>query len=78
LAFFDFISAWNVSLSLTLNNLLLQFLFVNIYDTLGRKVLELQIDTDYNTIDVSELKGMHLVSKITSKKTITKLVAINL
>ena len=41
---------------------------VNIYDILGRKVLELQIDTDNNTIDVSELKGMHLVSIITLKK----------
>ena len=51
---------------------------VNIYDTLGRKILELQIDTDNNTIDVSKLKGMYLVNILTQDKFITKFISINL
>ena len=51
---------------------------VNIYDTLGRKVLELQIDTDNNTIDVSKLKGMYSVNVVTQDKSVNKLVSINL
>ena len=51
---------------------------VKIYDTLGRKVLELQIDTDNNTIDVSKLKGMYSVNVVTQDKSVNKLVSINL
>ena len=51
---------------------------VNIYDTLGRKVLELQIDTDNIIIDVSKLKGMYLVNLVTQYKSVTKFISINL
>ena len=47
---------------------------VMIYDLLGRKVLESEIDTDNNTVDVSKLKGIHIVNLITQYKTITKLI----
>ena len=47
---------------------------VIVYDLLGRKVLESQIDTDNNTVDVSKLKGIHIVNLITQYKTISKLI----
>lgn len=49
---------------------------VEIYDTLGRKILESQIDADNNAIDVSELRGMYLVNIVSQEKIITKFIAI--
>ena len=49
---------------------------VNIYDAIGRKVLESNLGSDKN-IDVSGLSGMYVVLIITSKKAITKCIAIN-
>jgi hypothetical protein len=49
---------------------------VEIYDTIGRKVLASQIDVNNNTIDVSELKGIYLVNITTQEIRITKIIVI--
>jgi endonuclease I len=51
---------------------------VEIYDTIGRKVLSSQIDVNNNnnTIHVSELKGIYVVNVISQEKRTTKIIVI--
>ena len=49
---------------------------VKIYDTIGRKVLSVQIDINKNTINVSKLKGIYLVNILSQEKEITKVLVI--
>jgi hypothetical protein len=49
---------------------------VRIYDAIGRKVLESKIDTNNNTVNVSELNGIYLINIMKQEKTITKYLII--
>jgi len=51
---------------------------VNIYDTIGRKVLVAQINLNNNSIDVSGLRGIYLINIIAQEKMITKRIIIKL
>ena len=49
---------------------------VEIYNTMGRKVVSSQIGANNNAIDVSELKGIYLVNILSQEKRITKVLMI--
>jgi hypothetical protein len=49
---------------------------VEIYDTIGRKVLSSQIGISNNIIDVSELKGIYLLTILSQYKRIIKTLVI--
>ena len=49
---------------------------VEIYDAIGRKVLASQINVNKNTIDVSGLKGIYVVTIFSQEKNTTKILVI--
>jgi endonuclease I len=49
---------------------------VEIYDAIGRKVLASQINVNKNTIDVSGLKGIYVVTIFSQEKRTTKILVI--
>jgi endonuclease I len=49
---------------------------IEIYDTIGRKVLSSQINVNNKTIDVSELKGIYIVNILSQEKRTTKILVI--
>ena len=49
---------------------------VEIYDTIGRKVLSSKINANNSTIEVSELKGIYMVNILSQEKKRTKILVI--
>lgn len=49
---------------------------VSLYDTSGRRLFTSKIDSNTNTIDVSELSGMYFIHIVTKNKSISKVIMV--
>ena len=49
---------------------------VSLYDTNGRRLFTSKIDSNTNTIDVSELSGMYFIHIVTKNKSISKVILV--